>query len=126
MLKALFSEPFPEEHVRKWGTHLIYMKEPPDLDGIRVLRCGLQAAEIRDRYLIPDHALALSGISCSARQELNAESAATFMSGETVPSGGNGWVLACYEGIGIGWGKAGQGTLKNHYPKGLRKSRLLP
>ena len=102
------------------------MKELPDLDGIRVLRCGLQIAEIRDRYLVPDHALALGGIPCSIRQELDAGSAARFMAGETVPSGESGWVLACYEGIGIGWGKAGQGTLKNHYPKGLRKPRLLP
>ena len=126
MLETLFSGALPEEHIRRWGTRLIYMKELPDLDGIRTLRCGMPVAEIRDRYLVPDHALALSGIPCSARQELDAGTAARFMAGETVPSGENGWVLACYQGIGIGWGKAGQGTLKNHYPKGLRKSHLLP
>ena len=126
MLKALFSDAFPAEQIRKRGSFLLYMKELLDLDGIRVLRCGLQIAEIRDRYLIPDHALALSGIPCSIRQELDAGSAARFMAGETVLSGESGWVLACYKGIGIGWGKAGQGTLKNHYPKGLRKPLLLP
>ena len=32
----------------------------------------------------------------------------------------SGWCLVCVEGYSLGWGKAVNGQLKNHYPKGLR------
>ena len=31
-----------------------------------------------------------------------------------------GWVLVCVDGYGLGWGKAGGGTLKNKYYAGWR------
>ena len=44
-----------------------------------------------------------------------------YLRGNTINTGNNrGWVLVCVEGIPIGWGKESNGTLKNHYPKGLR------
>ena len=35
-----------------------------------------------------------------------------------------GWTLVKTQGVGLGWGYGADGTLKNHYPKGLR--RILP
>jgi len=32
-----------------------------------------------------------------------------------------GWTLVLYQGQPLGWGKASNGVLKNHYPKGIRK-----
>ena len=41
--------------------------------------------------------------------------------GETVQKDGEkGWTLACFHGYPLGWAKETGGTLKNHYPKGLR------
>ena len=34
----------------------------------------------------------------------------------------NGWYLITIDGISIGWGKLTNIIMKNHYPKGLRKS----
>ena len=31
-----------------------------------------------------------------------------------------GWVLICTGNVSLGWGKMAAGTIKNHYPKGLR------
>ena len=126
MLRELFSDTLPEENIRAWGTRLIQMDALPDLSGIRVLRCGLHIAEKREKYLLPDHALALSGATHTEAEDLDAELAAKYIAGETVPSNQNGWVAARYRGMNLGWGKAGQGTMKNHYPKGLRKLHLLP
>ncbi len=35
---------------------------------------------------------------------------------------GNGWVLVLADGYSVGWAKQVGATLKNHYPKGLRKN----
>jgi NOL1/NOP2/fmu family ribosome biogenesis protein len=35
---------------------------------------------------------------------------------------GKGWTLVCVDGFSAGWGKAAGCQLKNHYPKGLRKT----
>jgi NOL1/NOP2/fmu family ribosome biogenesis protein len=44
------------------------------------------------------------------------------MTGEPRLSAGEpGWVLVTVDGFGLGWGKRTGGTLKNHYPKGLRR-----
>ncbi|MCQ2609358.1 MAG: hypothetical protein MJ151_00975 [Lachnospiraceae bacterium] len=32
----------------------------------------------------------------------------------------DGFVVITYKGLGMGWGKAKDGVIKNHYPKGLR------
>jgi NOL1/NOP2/fmu family ribosome biogenesis protein len=34
-----------------------------------------------------------------------------------------GWTLVVWNGWPLGWGRGVSGTLKNHYPKGLRTMR---
>ena len=41
--------------------------------------------------------------------------------GERHLTGKNGWVLVCVDGCSLGWSKKVGITLKNHYPKGLRR-----
>jgi NOL1/NOP2/fmu family ribosome biogenesis protein len=44
-----------------------------------------------------------------------------YLRGETVAADVvNGWCLVCVDNYPLGWGKATGGTVKNHYPKGLR------
>ena len=40
--------------------------------------------------------------------------------GATIPTEAEGWTLVTVDGLSLGWGKGVRGTLKNHYPKGLR------
>lgn len=48
--------------------------------------------------------------------------ATAFLHGETIPCDASmkSWTLVTYQGVSLGWGKAQNGILKNHYPKGLR------
>ena len=34
--------------------------------------------------------------------------------------GAAGWLAVCVDSFPLGWGKRSGGTVKNHYPKGLR------
>ena len=53
--------------------------------------------------------------------ELNEDEALKFRHGEELrKEAENGWTLVCTDGVSLGWCKAVNGSLKNHYPKGLR------
>ena len=109
------------------GDTLIRVPECPPLRGIRVFRAGLQIAEIRGKNLIPEHAAAL-GFPQDTRirtETLDAERTVRYIAGEEIPGTAAGWTVLTYRGLALGWGKGSSGTLKNHYPKGLRKDRIL-
>ena len=95
------------------------------LKGIRVLRAGLCVGTVvgldrgRGRFE-PDHALALCagvGIRSFAVDEAGA---IAYLRGETLPADVRGWYAVTYCGLALGWGKASDGVMKNHFPKGLR------
>ncbi len=93
------------------------------IDGWKVERAGLQLGRWRKNWFEPSHALAMALRPAQARQSLELEEPEKYLRGETTAcSGCSGWVLAAVEGCSVGWGKAGQGVLKNHYPKGLRRA----
>ena len=96
------------------------------LNGLRVLRAGLCAGVLvgldRGRPRCePDHALALAAGISLRRFAVDEDTATTFLRGETIPCDAKGWHTVTYEGLPLGWGKASDGVMKNHYPKGLRK-----
>ena len=95
---------------------------PLPLDGIPVLRYGLHLGRLKGRVFLPDHALALA---CNARQTLPIDEATAclYLHGEVLSTCESlqGWCAPTLAGIQLGFGKATQGQLKNHYPKGLRK-----
>lgn len=96
--------------------------ELPPLKGIRVLRAGLHLGEIRGKVFLPDHALALA---CPAARLLpvSPAEAAAYQRGEVlkVSEEQKGFYVPTLNGLALGWGKASDGQLKNHYPKGLRR-----
>lgn len=98
----------------------------PPLAGIRVLRPGLHLGTVRKGRLEPSHALALALSPAQALRvfELPDESAAKdWIAGLALPAEGEkGWYLVTADGYPLGWGKLAGGLMKNHYPKGLRKS----
>ena len=124
MAKAFPAFP-PATH--KIGSILTHLEFCPDLQGIRVLRAGLHLGEVRGGIAFPDHAAAM-GIHPPKIQELDleAEQAQRYMAGETISAEREGWVLIRYRGLILGWGKGSGGIIRNHYPKGLRNTRLIP
>ena len=96
--------------------------ETPDLSGLKVLRPGLELAELRRELAAPAHALALWTGQAASCHELSADDPAcgAYLRGETIPTACSGWTLVRVDGLGLGWGKGSKGILKNHYPKGLR------
>ena len=96
----------------------------PALSGIKVLRPGLCLGTLKKDRFEPAHSLALAIDPALAlkTENLDEKESADYIKGLTKPTDVQpGWTLVCTEGYSLGWGKSAGGTLKNHYPKGLRK-----
>ncbi len=120
------------ENFRYFGEELYLVPEKmPSLQGIRILRGGLHLGTRKKNRFDPSHSLAkcLTPRNVRSFYSCNEEEAIRYLHGEVLRPGcsGNhtghvlqGWTLICYGNYPLGWAKAGQGVLKNHYPKGLR------
>ncbi len=101
-------------------------KNTPDLKGIKVLRCGLHLGEIKKNRFEPSHSLAMALNKNNVKQVLSLDSSSkdilSYLKGETINDINDfkGWCLICTDDYSVGWAKASDGILKNHYPKGLR------
>lgn len=107
-----------------FGQSLYWAPEAlPALQGLKVLRPGLELGEVKKDRLEPAHALALWLHSCRNVQNLPGDSreVAAYMGGDVIPSEKKGWCLVTVDGYSLGWGKGDGRVLKNHYPKGLRR-----
>ena len=99
----------------------------PDLSGLRVIRAGLTLGQLKKGRFEPDHALAMALRPGDVRQtlDLTADDPRTlaYLKGEAISGSPelSGYVLVTVDGFSMGWGKASKGTVKNHYPKGLRR-----
>jgi len=97
---------------------------PLQMDRMRVLRAGVLAGELKNGRFLPAHGLYLAypKASFTAAVELEDTALTAFLAGETVPCDTNlrGYAAVCAKGHPVGFGKASDGTLKNHLPKGLR------
>lgn len=109
-----------------FGEHLylIPAKMIP-LQGLSVLRPGLHLGTQKKNRFEPAHALAryLSDKDAGQCYELTAAQALSYLQGETFACDTSlkGWMVLTTDGYTLGFGKAGNGQMKNHYPKGLRK-----
>ncbi len=107
----------------------------PQLQGFKTIRPGLHLGTCKKNRFEPSHALALYLHPEQAKQvvELHPQQtgfkqdeaygrALKYLHGETIECDNEqkGWVLVCVDGLSLGWGKAMNGVVKNHYPKGLR------
>lgn len=111
----------------RFGENLYLVPEElPALDGLKVMRPGLQLGTLKKNRFEPSHALALALGPEDAvhvwKLSSDAPEARDYLAGQTFPAEGEkGWYLICVDGCSIGWGKLAGGSMKNHYPKGLRK-----
>lgn len=93
------------------------------INKLHVVRLGLNMGIVKKDRIEPSHslAMALGKESVIRSVELTKEEATAYRHGEEIRrETQNGWTLMCYEGVSLGWGKASNNVIKNHYPKGLR------
>lgn len=118
----------PLGEISAFGENL-YIMPPflPSLDGIKVLRFGLHLGTVKKNRFEPSHSLAMAlnpqdAVQC-AELSISDKEIFAYLRGETIPAGDlKGWCLISVSGYTTGWGKAAGGIIKNHYPKGLRRS----
>lgn len=108
-----------------FGEQLYLLPQAFPLKGLKVLRPGLHLGTLKKNRFEPAHALALAlkpreAVRCCS---LSVREAEDYIRGAVFERRGEkGWQLMLVEGYSIGWGKQAGGMVKNHYPKGLRKS----
>ncbi|MCE5188010.1 MAG: RsmB/NOP family class I SAM-dependent RNA methyltransferase [Eubacteriales bacterium] len=97
---------------------------PRELGKLHILRAGVLAGESKNGRFTPDHALVMAVPASAFRRSvpLEGDALTRYLAGETVacPPEYAGWCAATAFGHPVGWGKAVDGVLKNHIPKGLR------
>lgn len=99
----------------------------PDIKGLKVLRAGLRLGSFKKMRFEPDHALShalrYEDALCAVNLAADSEEAKKYITGLTLSCDASvkGWCLVCVEHLGLGWGKASGGVIKNHYPRGLRR-----
>lgn len=125
-LAAEFSKAF-EERLYLLGEHLYAIPEGVVLERIanlKLLRTGLHLGTFKKNRFEPGYALAMALKLSQAKNVCDLtdeERAYQYLKGEALNlEATKGWVLVGYEGYSLGFGKASEGLIKNHYPKGLR------
>lgn len=94
-------------------------------DKLKVVRAGWHLGTFKKNRFEPSHALALSLLPEDVKHYVSypqdSNEIKSYLKGETLShEGDKGWYLVCVDGYSLGWAKLVNGTLKNHYPKGLR------
>lgn len=120
----------PEGVPQIFGDQLYLLPCELDLRGLKVLRPGLHLGTVKKNRFEPAHALALALKPEHVRRKVSYPAASreirAWLSGESLEAdsdtGKKGWTMVCVDGFPAGWGKLAGGSLKNHYPKGLRKN----
>ena len=124
-----------------FNNHLyLAPQNTPNLDKLKIQMAGLYLGEIdKNKIFIPSHnlALALKPVNTLFNTpynqptttkyiELNENQLRNYINGLTIDADTNltGWTLITYNNNSVGWGKIVNSTIKNHYPKYLRKNEL--
>ena len=99
--------------------------ECPDTKGLKLASAGLCLLRVGKNYIEPAHALAMALDASLVRQKMKLDDpqARRYLAGEALECENlRGWTWICWHGMPLGWGKASNGQMKNHLPKGLRLS----
>ena len=115
---------FDLSRVFKYNENLIYIDFDAKIPSKKVFSCGVKLGEVIKNRFEPHHQF----FKCFGKDFKNVidlhdgdERITKYLHGEVIDADiENGWCAVCYEGLVLGGGKCVDGTLKNHYPKGLR------
>ena len=101
----------------------------PDIfsTGVRTVRTGTELGTMKKDRFEPAHALAMTLAKEQAKLVFETDRPEVFLEGNTLACDPalKGWVLVTYRNCPLGFGKASGGVIKNHYPKGLRRSGCI-
>ena len=115
----------PEGKIILFGnTVYLAPQELPSLKGLRVLRAGLELGEVLKNRFGPAHAWALwlKDMNHTVSYPEDSAEIRRYLAGDVLPGSLRGWTLVTVDGRGLGFAKGDGQTLKNHYPKALRRS----
>ena len=96
-----------------------------DLDGINVLRVGVEAFTVENKVKVPSHASThCDNMRFDNTLELDDHLVLKYLKGEAIRMDlpFKGYCKVTYKNLGLGLAKYTNGILKNHYPKGLRNN----
>ena len=115
---------FDSSKVHKYNDNLIYIDFEAKIPSKKVFSCGVKLGEVEKRRFIPHHQFfKCFGSAFKNKVELTSddERCTKYLHGEVIEADmKNGWCCVFADGYVIGGGKAVDGVIKNHYPKGLR------
>ena len=124
LYEALFSDELTAPVAMAGDSVLLLPRELPRLDGLGVLRAGVELGELRGKRIEPAHGLFMSRAKEACRRALDFvpddPNLLAFLRGEEIDCPEQGYTAVCVNGVVTGFGKASNGRLKNRYPKGLR------
>ena len=128
LAKHLYEDLFSDELTAPLAVFgdsvLLLPRELPKLEGLGVLRAGVELGELRGKRIEPAHGLFMSRAKEVCRRALDFSpddpALSAFLKGEEIDCGESGYTAVCVNGVVTGFGKASGGRLKNRYPKGLR------
>ncbi len=130
-VRDFFSEIFekiPSGRLIKQGENIVLISHGGVLPQKSVFCSGILVGEIRGKLIFPSHQL-FSALGDSFKNKIDLKSGdprlEKYLAGEEIeiPKSLKGWCAVLADGVPLGGGKATDGRLKNHYPKGLRISR---
>ncbi len=110
------------------GDKLYYIPDTfPEVKGLRILRCGLYLGELKKNRFEPSQSLAMNLTMDQFDNITNLSSdddrVIKYLKGETIDANEdakNGWTLVCVDSYPLGFGKIGNGIIKNKYLPGWR------
>lgn len=111
-----------KNNVYAWPAHL-YSDMQLLLQQLRVIYSGTLTGEIMRDKLVPDHALAMSGIMNDRilKADLSYNDAIAYLQRKDIePGNEKGWQLASYQNATLGWMNVLPNRVNNYYPKDLR------
>ena len=124
--KAFFHEKFAFRLFENNGVLYELPEEVFDWKGLNILRVGIRLGEVKNDRFEPAHSLVACVKASECKKALNLPLADNrveqYLHGEMIEGDiPNGWCLVCVDGYPLGLGKAVNGSIKNHLPKGIRK-----
>lgn len=124
-LRDVLTEPLTCVHAVWQGDVLTLLQDGMTVPPVPCLFAGVPLGTLTKGRLVPHHAFfSAYGDLCKRRLclTLGDSRVSAYLHGETVACDGlaNGYAAVLLDGAPMGGGKAVEGTLKNHLPKGLR------
>lgn len=116
----------PDGEYLLFGEQLYLVPESfPSVQGLKVLRAGVHLGSLQKKIFKPAHAfshvLKKEQVKNAVDFSADSKEIMDYLRGDIIHADcEKGWVLVCADGLGLGFGKASNGVIKNHYPKGLR------